>query len=226
MLIHTSYLDIKYREVNPKIWLIYSPLILFFFINFQRLNLFLFFYSYIISSILIFIFYYFSLLGGADLFLLLILNLANAHVRSLLGDSYFINSGMEPLIVIIYSLIPIVIVGLGNLLFNLHKTPKDLSLKTRMTLAFSGRQMTIKEFLNSKFVFPLTEIDQNGSRQVRLSFSIEEDDSEWRKRYEKLLKEGLVREDEKIWVAWGVPVIPFILLGYSLLIIFGFPSFI
>ncbi|BBG24586.1 A24 family peptidase C-terminal domain-containing protein [Sulfuracidifex tepidarius] len=226
MLAHTSYLDIKYREVNPLIWVFYSPLVIFGFLNFHYLNLFLFAYSYIITSIVILVFYYLSLLGGADLFLLIILNLANAHMNTLMGDSFLISEGIEPLIVLIYSLVPITIAGLINVLRNYRYTPQNFNLKNRLLLAFSGKQITVKKFLGSKFVFPLTEIDPEGKKQIRLSFSIDEDDSEWRKKFKELLDSGVLREEDKIWVAWGVPVIPFILLGYSVLLIIGFPPFL
>lgn len=225
MLIHTSYLDIKYREVNPLIWIFYSPLVIFGFLDFHYLDLFLFVYSYVITSIVILVFYYLSLLGGADLFLLLILNLANAHMNTLMGDSFLISEGIEPLIVLIYSLVPITIVGLINVLKNYKYTPGNFSLKDRLLLAFSGKQITVKKFLESKFVFPLTEVRPDGTKEIRLSFSIDEDDSEWRKKFKELLDKGILCDKDKIWVAWGVPVIPFILLGYSVLLIVGFPPF-
>ncbi len=226
MLGHTSYLDIRDREVDPVIWVFYSPLIVFGFLNFHYLNLFLFGYSYVISSIVIIVFYYLSLLGGADLFLLLILNLANAHIETLFGNSFLIREGIEPLIVLIYSLLPVTIAGIANMIRNYPRTPRCFDTKKKLLLAFSGKQMTVDKFLKSKFVFPLTEVDPKGNKNVRLSFSIEEDDAEWRQKYSELLEKGILRGDEKIWVAWGVPVIPFILLGYTLLLIVGFPPFL
>lgn len=222
MLLHTSYLDIKSREVDLKIWLFYSPLIFLFIFQYHNLSLFLFLYSVLTTNVLILIFYWLSLMGGADLFLSLILSFSNASVRPLFFST-FSSIGLEPLIVLLYSSALILLDGIVNLLRNFKYT-SDYSFGTRLTLALSGKRITVKEFLNSKFLFPLTQIDEHtGTITLRTTFSVEEDDAEWRKKFKEYVEKGLIKEDDYIWVMWGVPVIPFIALGYFLSLIVGLP---
>ncbi|AAY79562.1 conserved protein [Sulfolobus acidocaldarius DSM 639] len=92
-----------------------------------------------------------------------------------------------------------------------------------MNLAISARRIKVKDFLSSKFLFPLTVIDEKGNQSIRTSFDVEEDDEEWRKLYREYVGKGLIREEDYIWVMWGVPVIPFFFLGYLISLVIGFP---
>jgi len=221
MLVHTSILDIRTREVDPKIWLLYSPLILFFLLQFHFLNLFIFTYSFLSTIMIFFAFYKLSMMGGADLFALLILGLANARVQPLLFGGLS-EVGLEPLVVVLYASVSIVITGVLNLIRNLRHT-KGLPFSVRLLLSMTGKRIKVRDFVNSKFLFPLTEVDSQGEKRIRLSFSIDEDDREWRDKYRELMMEGKLSGEDIIWVAWGVPVLPFIFLGYLLSIIIGIP---
>ncbi|MCG2909607.1 MAG: prepilin peptidase [Stygiolobus sp.] len=222
MLAHVSYLDIKTREVDLKIWLIYMPLVAFFYFDYDKLNLFLFIYSVVSTNLLIYIFYRMSLMGGADLFLSLILSFSNSVVYPLF-PSYLSERGMEPLIILLYSTFLILLIGIINAVRNLKYLNENEPLSVKLVLAFSAKRMKVKDFINSKFLFPLTQIDEKGNRSIRTTFSVEEDDAEWRKKYKDYMEKGLINGDEYIWVMWGVPVIPFIALGYILSLIIGFP---
>lgn len=93
----------------------------------------------------------------------------------------------------------------------------------RIILALSAKRMKVKDFLNSSFLFPLTQVDDDGNVTLRSTFSIEEDDKEWKQKFRKLVEERRISEDSYIWVAWGVPVLPFMLIGYLLSLVIGFP---
>lgn len=225
MLIHTSILDIKYREIDLKIWAIYSPIVIFIIISIKNVNLFLYFYSMGISLVLLYVLYRLSLMGGADFFALLILGLANpiTHpIYPILPGSYLSELGIEPLLVMMYSSALIFLVSLFNFIRNFKYT-SGLSLSQRILISLSAKRIKVKDFLNSKFLFPLTQINENGEKTLRTSFSIEEDDKEWREKFRNLLSEGKIKEDDYIWVAYGIPVIPYIFLGYVLSVIIGFP---
>ncbi|MEM4912284.1 MAG: A24 family peptidase C-terminal domain-containing protein, partial [Metallosphaera sp.] len=56
-----------------------------------------------------------------------------------------------------------------------------------------------------------------------MGFSVEEDDSYWREVYKRLVNERKVSLDKYIWVAWGVPVLPFLLAGYIISLVIGLP---
>jgi preflagellin peptidase FlaK len=220
MLLHTSILDIIKREVELKTWLIYSPLIVFLYFDLFKINILIFIYSFIIIILLSYLLYKFSLLGGADVMALLLLGLGNSYVEPLFFPKLS-KLGMEPMIVLFYSSIYVLALGIYNFMKN-YKHTSNMPFSLRIILSFNGKRMKVKDFLNSKFYFPLTIVNEN-SRELRTSFSIDEDDSEWRRIYSELVKKGILREDEYIWVSWGVPILPFILLGYITSLFIGLP---
>ncbi|MCY0883153.1 peptidase A24 [Acidianus infernus] len=221
MLIHVSILDLKYREVDFKIWLIYLPLVVFFIFYVHKIDLFLYSYSLGVSVFVLYMFYKLSLMGGADLMAILIIGLSNPSVYPLFFPT-FSELGMEPLVVILYSSISVFLVSLYNLA-KYFKYTKGMPFSKRIILALSAKRMKVKDFLNSSFLFPLTQVDDDGNVTLRSTFSIEEDDKEWKQKFRKLVEERRISEDSYIWVAWGVPVLPFMLIGYLLSLVIGFP---
>lgn len=221
MLIHTSILDLKSREVDLKIWLYYLPLIIFLYFDIKYIYLPLYLYSLTTSSILLILLYKMSMLGGADIFASIILSLSNASIISLI-PSRLVRIGIEPILILLYTSLSILVYSGINFVRN-FKDVKGLSVTQKMLLALVGKKIKIKDFLNSKFLFPLTTIKENGSVELRFNFNIEEDDKEWREYYKRLLEKRIIKEDDIIWVTWGVPVLPFMLLGYLLTLILGFP---
>ena len=222
MLLHATYLDLKSREIDLKIWLLYSPLVLLFLFQYRNLNIFLYLYSAITANVLLLIFYYVSLIGGADLFLSLILSLSNASVRPLFFARLSV-MGLEPLTILLYSSLSILLISIGNLVRNYPYT-RGYPIGLRLILALSGRRVKVKDFLNSKFLYPLTQIDESSKQiTIRTTFSVEEDDAEWRRKFSEYVKKGLINEDDYIWVTWGIPVIPFMTLGYFISLISGLP---
>ncbi|BDC18956.1 hypothetical protein HS5_18460 [Acidianus sp. HS-5] len=166
-------------------------------------------------------FYRLSLVGGADLIAIFIIGLSNPVVRPFFFPTLS-ELGIEPLTVILYSSLSIFLVSLYNLA-KYFKYTKGMPLSKRIVFALSAKRMKVKDFLNSSFLFPLTQIDDSGNVTLRNTFSIEEDDKEWRQKFRKLVEERKIAEDSYIWVAWGVPVLPFILVGYLLSLVIGFP---
>ncbi|AOL16211.1 peptidase A24 [Sulfolobus sp. A20] len=221
MLIHTSILDLKYREVDPKIWLYYVPLCVFIVFDYHYLFLPLYLYSFAIVNVLFYLLYRFSLIGGADVFLNVILGLSNSTVFPLVRSPLSV-IGLEPLLIVLYASVLILLASVFNFIKQ-YKFTRNLPFLKRIIFALSARRIKVRDFINSKFLFPLTTINEKGEVTIRDYFSIEEDDKYWRDKYRKLVEEGKVSEDDYIWVAWGIPVIPFVLLGYFLSITVGFP---
>jgi preflagellin peptidase FlaK len=221
MLVITSIFDIKYREVPDKLWIPFVPMAIFTYLEWPYVNALVFVYSVVTSVILLLIMAKVGLMGGADVVLILLLGLGNPLVIPLLFPRLSLMGG-EAITVVIYASIFIVLWGLVNALRNVRHV-SSLSGSNKWMIAFSGRKMTVREFLNSRFYFPLTEIDDSGNVRLRTHFKVEEDDAYWRKRYEELLRKGVVREDTEIWVTWGVPVIPFFLMGYVVSLVVGLP---
>jgi len=221
MLVHVSILDVKYREIDTKIWLFYSPLVLFFIYNIKFLNIYLFLYSFIVTILILYFFYRLSFMGGADLFVMIILGLADSSVHPLFY-SFFSIIGMEPIIIMLFASLLVFMFVIINFI-RYYKYTVGLSISKRILLSISGKRMKIKDFINSKFLFPLSVIDDKGNESLRTSFSVDEDDREWRDKYTKLVLKNIINEDKVIWVAYGIPVLPFILFGYIVSLIIGIP---
>ncbi|MGC9105230.1 MAG: A24 family peptidase C-terminal domain-containing protein [Thermoprotei archaeon] len=221
MLVVTSVFDIKYREVPNKLWIPFLPLAIFTYLEWPYVNPIVFVYSVAVSVVLLLVMAKAGLMGGADVVLILLLGLGNPIVLPPLFPRLSLLGG-EAITVVIYTSVSIVLWGLVNALRNARDV-SSLSGGSKWVIAFSGKKMTVGEFLKSRFYFPLTEIDESGNVRLRTHFKVEEDDAYWRKRFEVLLRRGVVREDTEIWVAWGVPVIPFFLIGYVVSLVVGLP---
>ncbi len=221
MLIVTSIFDIKYREVPDRLWIPFVPLVVFTYLEFKYVNPFVFAYSLIVSVVLLLVLAKVGLMGGADVVLMLLLGLGNPVVFPLIFNRFSLVGG-EALTVLMYTSFAIFLTGVVNFLRNFGKT-KGLDLRTRLVLSYSGRRMKVRDFLTSKFLFPLTLVDDRGNVTLRLTFGVDEDDKAWRERYAELVRKGILKDDAEIWVTWGVPVIPFFLIGYVASLIVGLP---
>ncbi|EWG08194.1 MAG: hypothetical protein ASUL_01030 [Candidatus Aramenus sulfurataquae] len=221
MLSYVSWLDLKSREIDEKIWLYFSPIVVFILFDYKYINVLLFAYSFSVTVVVLLLIYKYSLMGGADVFAMSILGLANSSVRPFFFPKLSV-VGLEPITVILYTSIVISLSVLVNFVRNYRHT-KGLPLSKRLVLAMSGRKVKVRDFLNSKFLFPLTVIDESGKEELRLTFYVDEDDKEWRERYAELVKKGVITKDTVIWVAYGLPVLPYITLGYVISLISGIP---
>ncbi|EZQ02104.1 peptidase A24 [Candidatus Acidianus copahuensis] len=221
MLFHTSYLDVKKREVDFKVWGIYTPLIIFFLFYYHSINFLVYSYSFGVSILIFYVFYRFSMMGGADLIAVFLVGLSNP-VTYPLFFSKLSELGIEPIVFVLFTSLSILVVSVLNMA-KYFKYTKGLPFSTRVILSMSAKRIKVKDFLNSSFLFPLTVVNDDGSSEMRTSFSIEEDDKEWREKYLKLVRDGRLTEDDYIWVAWGVPVIPFMLIGYLISLFIGLP---
>lgn len=221
MMGHTSILDLKSREVDLKIWLYYSPIILFIIYDIKHVYLPLYLYSLTTSELLLGLLYKFSMIGGADVFASLLLSLANAYIVPLFS-SKLARLGMEPLLILLYTSLLILFYGFYNFVRNIPYV-KGYTFSQKLKLAFVGKRVKVRDFLNSRFLFPLTKIKEDGTVELRFNFDIEEDDKMWREYFRKLVEKGLIDENSTIWVTWGIPVLPFMLMGYILSLLIGFP---
>ena len=221
MLVVASIFDIKSREVPDRLWIPFLPMVVFTYLELDYVNTFVFVYSVAVSVAVLFVLTKLGLMGGADVVLMALLGLGNPVVLPLFFPRFSLIGG-EAITVLIYTSLLIALSGVSNLLRNYSHT-KGLDMKTRLVLAYSGKRMKVRDFLNSKFHFPLTVIDDKGNVKLRTTFQVEEDDRVWREKYAELVRKGVLKEDAEIWVTWGVPVIPFFLLGYVLSLFVGLP---
>jgi len=131
-------------------------------------------------------------MGGADLFVMIILGLADSSVHPLFY-SFFSNVGMEPIIIMLFGSLLIFMFIIVNFI-RYYKYTIGLPISKRILLSISGKRIKIKDFINSKFLFPLSVIDDKGNESLRTSFSVDEDDNEWRDKYAKLVLNRIVNE--------------------------------
>lgn len=221
MFVRTSYLDIRNREVELKEWIPYLSLLLFLPFDIGRVSIALYLYSVVSAVVLVFALYMVGMIGGADLIAIALVSLGNSYVKPLLFP-LLSERGAESLTVMLYTSLLIAVVTLYTVVKNLGSAG-DLPPEVRWKLVISGKRMRVRDFLQSKFMFPLTVVDEDGRVKYRSTFDIAEDDREWREKYRRLVNEGKIAEDSEIWVTWGIPVLPFMGLGYLLSLILGIP---
>lgn len=233
-LTYTSILDIRYREVDLKVWFIFGAaasiltsleimVYCFTIINLIRLAV-----SVVLALSIGGLAYYLDLFGGADLFALIVL--AIMHPWNPIKPLFKLEIELPFILtILINSLIASLVVPLMNIIRNLmnYKVISKLSIPMKYKIAymFLGFPTTIDKYLKMKFSYPLTiyEVSSNGGIKVkyRLTFSIEEEHYEHQEKLKKLVKKGLLKYDDIVWVTQGIPLLVFITLGYIISIIFG-----
>ncbi|OYT52206.1 MAG: hypothetical protein B6U76_10110 [Desulfurococcales archaeon ex4484_217_2] len=218
-LTYTSILDIKYREVDLKVWFIFgvtASILTFLEImvyGFTIINLIRLAVSVVLALSIGGLTYYLDLFGGADLFALIVLAIMHPW------------NPIKPLFKLKIEL-PFILTILINSLITYKVISKlSIPMKYKIAYMFLGFPTTIDKYLKMKFSYPLTiyEVSSNGGIKVkyRLTFSIEEEHYEHQEKLEKLVKKGLLKYDDIVWVTQGIPLLVFITLGYIISIIFG-----
>jgi len=151
-----------------------------------------------------------NLMGGADALALLLIGLA--HPRFILIPISFIT--------LLISLVPPILLMLSYLIINTIKYSsffKEIKciegIKSRYLLMFIGRPISIKSYLTSKFLYPLT-IPKNSGFHCRTMFGDDETEESIRNEILNLVNRGLININSKIIVTPALPHILFILLGY------------
>ncbi len=233
-LLYTSVLDIKYREVDLKIWFIFGIIA-------SILTLLeIIAYGFVITKVLTLIIsimlalgigglaYYSDLFGGADLFALIVL--AVLHPWSPLEPLFKLKIELPFILtILINSLVLSLAIPLANVVRNVMNynvvAKLNMPIKYKLAYVFLGFPTTIEKYLKMKFSYPLTlyETTSDGKVKVlyRLTFSIEEEHQEHQKKLRNMLSKGLLKRDDIIWVTQGIPLLVFITLGYIASLFFG-----
>jgi len=233
-LLYTSILDIKYREVDWKVWLVFG--IISSILTFLEIMI----YGFVITDLVRLVIsvvmalgigglaYYLDLFGGADFFALVVL--AVMHPWNPLKPLFKLKIELPFILtILVNSLIMSLIVPLTNVIRNLmnYKAISKLSIPMKYKIAymFLGFPTTIGKYVKMKFSYPLTvyEISSTGRIKVkcRLTFSIEEEHYEHQEKLKRLVKKGLLRYNDIVWVTQGIPLLVFITLGYIVSLVFG-----
>jgi len=101
----------------------------------------------------------------------------------------------------------------------------NIPLYKKAVLVFLGFPIKISRFLRSRFIYPLEVISVRDDgvvvREFRLTFSIEEDYRDHIEYIRKLIMKGVISENSYIWVTHGIPLIVFLLIGFTMSITLG-----
>ena len=228
VLVYTSALDLRFREVEPKLWLyVGAPLALI--SLYEALHL-----PREISRVMLMVNAVGSaiilasvaalclagMMGGGDLFALLVIEAAHPwpFMLSLTPIPFLV-------LVMIYTassflvIIPLMIAY--NLLANRAELKRIDGFWNKVVAASTAIPVRVGDYVESKsWFFPLEDY-REGRRVFRRSFDVDEDPQEHRNAMRKLISEGLLREDQRIWVTYGIPFLVPLTIGYVASIMVG-----
>lgn len=223
MLLHASIKDIKTREIEPKYWIFYGvPLIVIAIAELlasspSKMLLTVYVISIIAVIAMTIPLFLANMFGGADVFALLVIALSHPTVPFKSNTVFPVS-----IIVLLYSLLLLIGLPIAFFLYNLVKrnylTLNKISLPRKIAAMFLGIPIRAGELINKRFWYPLY---RPWSNEFKLSFDIEEDDAELREKIRNLIEKGELSSHEPIWSTYGIPTIPFILVGYLLTLITG-----
>jgi preflagellin peptidase FlaK len=226
-LITTSAMDIRTREIPPRIWSIIIPVL----ILFTSVELFLMknlFYvivtvvGVVIVVIAVGLLYYVGLMGGGDLFALTAIAVANpwnplSFIRG--GDIDFMPFVVP---VLIYSSVSVSFLVVAYFFINISFHRKDLSslpTKYKVLYMFTAVPVSVNDLLRKKYWYPLERPWKR--ERYSLFFDVGEEDADIKEILHKMVEEGSISPQERLWSTYGIPFIVLILLGYILSILGG-----
>ncbi len=245
VLVYTALLDIKYREVDPRIWYIAIPLVIILSIDD---------YKYIINAwqtdfqphilglastmivlLGLLILYYADMIGGADVFLLLMLILGYPasttyyckHVFiCIIGSANTPVSNYMPfaLIIVLNTIIValslILAIGIVNVLVFRRHLERVPGIRRKLIYAISALPLRVGRIVTAKYWFPLEGcVSKDCSKRDYKDIYKISDEEEFVKEKEilkKMLVEGVLSPDTRIWATYGLPFIALVLAGFLL----------
>jgi Type IV leader peptidase family./Archaeal Peptidase A24 C-terminus Type II. len=98
------------------------------------------------------------------------------------------------------------------------------SFFTKLGLAFSSYKTTLGKYIKESYKLFPSEIPKLSEGKVVLTPILKRmtiDATELEEKYANLLKQGLLNENDEIWVSPGIPLVTFMFLGYVLTPLFG-----
>lgn len=233
LLVYFGYLDIKYRDIPARL-VAYAALVAAFLFGLSMPGYLArytpsFITAYILLSVMLgpgilFILYLFEMIGDADVAVagitVLLFPLPDIYDLSLVKSRLPLH--MPPVMVtILYASIATVVIvplyGLLNMVRNRDAAKRINAPATKKILLYMmGRPMSVEDYLHSKHYYPLTEYVETKEGlviRIRTSFSIKEEYTEHQENILRLLKKGVIKHNDIIWVTYGIPFLVPYLLG-------------
>ncbi len=228
MLAYTSWLDFRTREVEPKIWLLFGiPVLLLTVYELLFLNELIYIIIMILGIVIVVgvvgAFYYIGLIGGGDLFALLVITLAHPWnpLYTILTNT--VNTQLPFVMsVIVYASIGTFLLTPIYLVNNLLKEKEELARvprKYRILYAVTAAPVKISVLLKKRFWYPLER--PWSEKRYKTYFDVEEEDEDIRKTIIRELEKGSLSSEQKLWSTYGLPFIIFITIGYVISMVGG-----
>ncbi len=222
-----AVMDLKTREVSPKFWALTIPIGALMMVIEMTNIAFTFFLIYILLSLAPLPALVFMMMrggfGGADVLAYLFLSVTmpySAIIRTILPI---------PLVVLFYASLIMLPISIARLIrnflsreFRQHLDSRGVSGKARLSMLVSGKLVSVKEYLNMKFWYPLENVEENEDGVIfkpRSRFNVEEEDEEHKGKIKELIEKGKLSPDEKIVVSYGIPFLVNMFLGLVLVIL-------
>jgi preflagellin peptidase FlaK len=229
-----SYYDLKRREVDDWVWMIYAPIgavLTAARVILEPALLTTSLISIAITALLSFGLFYFGLFGGADfkavVCLGLTLPLPPTTIQPLIGYVH----PVFPLTVVIEGFIceafAAVWIGVGNLLSYAREDGRmfeGLEHESRLRKASAmilGYRTTLAKLRSTFYLYPMEQSvkdDAGEHRALKLYVNAETERDE---EVKKFCDSAKLTEESKVWVTPGLPMLLFILIGFVLTIILG-----
>ncbi|UXD22755.1 hypothetical protein IPA_07965 [Ignicoccus pacificus DSM 13166] len=242
VMAYAAYQDYKTREIEPKLWLYAS--VVGAVLTGAELYLFHLYYPRIFAwalidmlfSFIVFPFLYYmykiAMLGGADMLAYLFLTFTLPWYPLTLAKVWGLRAiSPMPFVVLLYSSILAVIVGLTRLIRNLtnkefweYVRERNLSKGQILHYALGGRVFKAKDYLNTKFWYLLDkfEEDEEGlKKRLERRVNLEEEPEDHRKMIRELIESGKIEEHEKVMASYGTPFLVYMFGGLILALILG-----
>ncbi len=228
VLLYTSWLDLRTREVEPRLWLYASlplaaaslaeaPWIIG---HADRLALAVQMAGGLLAVGLMAFLYYAGMMGGGDLFASAMILAAHPWPPLLRGMiiPFLLNT-------LVYSAVAFLVVVpsmmLYNLVFHRSELARIRGLKARLVVAATAIPMRVDKYIGSEsWLFPLEDY-RSGERRFRLSFDIDEDPGEHREALRRLVEKGTLSGSDTIWVTYGIPFLIPLTAGYVAAVLLG-----
>jgi preflagellin peptidase FlaK len=196
-LTYTSWLDLRTREVEPKLWLYFSTLLLAVSLLESPLMLGVLDESLLLIQLLggalavglMAALYYAGMMGGGDLFASTMI--LAAHPWPPLLRPLLLPFLLDILVYSAISFLVIVpLIMIYNILFHRDDLRRLERLRSKLVAAATGIPVRVGDYVrSSSWLFPLEDY-RSGERMFRHSFDIDEEPDEHRRMLRRLLEEG------------------------------------
>jgi hypothetical protein len=227
MLVYTSWIDVKTREIYDIVWIIFGVLgfsIGLYEVVTGALQISDIAFPVLFSTALSLLLGRIGLFGFADVEAFIVLSILNPVPSSIIKPFFLVTTLIHPLTLFSNSALAGASFSIILLFTNFSKILRGVKLFEgqernstlgKMVLMVTGMKMNISKIKGPPFQYPLETITDEG-RSIIVMPDIQNDDAAY-KIFKKLENAGV----DAVWVSYTLPFLVFILIGYILTLVFG-----